>query len=151
MPTKFEGTEIEKKALNAYINLLRASESITHEFDLKLQSEDGMTMSELGILEALKHFGALQPKDICLKILKTKGNVSFHLKSLLAKKWIKKNQIKLDARAYSVSLTKEGKKKIVKAFKSHANRILERFSILTMDEQELLRNLCRKVGKQISG
>jgi MarR family transcriptional regulator, 2-MHQ and catechol-resistance regulon repressor len=148
MPTKYQGTEIEKKALNAYINLLRASETITHEFDSRLQSEDGMTMSELGILDALKHFGSLQPKEISIKILKTKGNVSFHLKSLLEKKWIKKNESKLDARSYSVSLTRIGEKIIEKAFKNHTERIVTRLSVLSFEEQEMLRNLCRRVGKR---
>ncbi|WCL48466.1 MarR family winged helix-turn-helix transcriptional regulator [Leptospira sp. GIMC2001] len=111
MPTKFDGSENEVIALNAYINLLRAGSSIAHEFDLKLQADEGMTMSELGILDSLLHFGSLQPKDICAKILRTKGNVTFHLKSLEAKKWIIKKYSDNDSRSYWVSLTKEGEKK----------------------------------------
>ena len=52
MTTKYRGNEAERKALDAYIKLMRASESVTNR--LKRHSDrSGLTMSQLGVLEAL--------------------------------------------------------------------------------------------------
>ena len=53
MPTKYSGTKSEVRALNAYIKLLRASESITGRLAGLVSSQTGMTLSQFSVLEAL--------------------------------------------------------------------------------------------------
>jgi MarR family 2-MHQ and catechol resistance regulon transcriptional repressor len=46
-----------------------------------------------------------------------------------------------------VALTKKGRRLIAGMFPRHAGTIVKALRILTADEQEELRRLCRKLGK----
>ena len=49
----------EIRALNAYIKLVRASESVFGRIGQNLRAEGGQTLSQFGVLEALWHLGPL--------------------------------------------------------------------------------------------
>ncbi len=58
MGTKYKGTDLEILALDTYIKLMRATNSITsrvHRFIVK----EKLTPSQFGVLEALFHLGAM--------------------------------------------------------------------------------------------
>ena len=56
MPTHFEGCEGIVRALNAYINLVRASDSVLSKIAVHLESE-GVTMGQFAVLEAYCTWG----------------------------------------------------------------------------------------------
>ena len=73
MGTRYKGTKAEVRALDAYIKLVRASESIVGQLGQSLRVEDELTLSQFGVLEALLHpkkipghcLGPLVPSTSC--------------------------------------------------------------------------------------
>jgi MarR family transcriptional regulator, 2-MHQ and catechol-resistance regulon repressor len=51
-----------------------------------------------------------------------------------------------DRRYWQVDLTAAGRELIAALVPLHVDRIVERLEVLSADEQELLRRLCRKLG-----
>ena len=58
MPSHYKGAENEVRALNAFINLMRASDSLAARGALLLESQ-GLTHGQFGTMEALFHLGPL--------------------------------------------------------------------------------------------
>ena len=75
MGTHFNGTEREVRALDAYIKLLRATESVVARLSHQLRDENGLTVSQFGALEALLHLGPMSQRDLGTKLLKSSGNI----------------------------------------------------------------------------
>ena len=71
MGTHYQGTKAEVRALDAYIKLLRASDSIVGRLGQNLRAEDELTLSQFGVLEALLHLGPMCQRDLGAKILKS--------------------------------------------------------------------------------
>ena len=59
MPTRYHGTPAETAALDAYIKLMRAAESVTTRVG-GVMAAAGLTIGQFGVLEALLHHG--QPR-----------------------------------------------------------------------------------------
>ena len=53
-----------------------------------------------------------------------------------------------DRRSVSVTLTKDGSRLIESIFPQHVGSLVAEFEVLNAGEQEVLRHLCRKLGKQ---
>ena len=51
-----------------------------------------------------------------------------------------------DKRFVRVALTAKGRRLIQQIFPAHAERVTRRFGVLSEQEQEQLRRLCRKLG-----
>jgi len=147
MGTKYEGTEREVKTLNAFINLMRAANSVEARLSLKL-NKYGLTTSQFGTLNTLYHLGPMCQKDIAGKLLKSGGNITKVIDNLEKKKLVIRERIEGDRRYYSISLTKNGSKLIEKVFSDHLKEIVKEFTILKDTELEQLRELCRFVGRQ---
>ena len=56
MPTHYRGTTEEQAALDAYIKLMRAAESVTARLEPLMRAAD-LTVGQFGALEALLHLG----------------------------------------------------------------------------------------------
>jgi MarR family 2-MHQ and catechol resistance regulon transcriptional repressor len=74
MGTHYQGTQAETDALNAYIKLMRAAESVTARAHNVLPKE--ITLSQFGVLEALLHRGPLCQGELASKLLRSGGNVT---------------------------------------------------------------------------
>lgn len=69
MPTHYSGTTEETLALNTYIKLTRAVNTV--EARVAHQGAAGdLTPSQFGVLEALMHLGPLCPGELSAKLLK---------------------------------------------------------------------------------
>ena len=55
---------------------------------------------------------------------------------------------KEDRRVSMLHLTASGRELIKRIFPGHAKAVAHELSILSSEEQEMLRSLCRKLGKQ---
>ena len=53
MPTHFKGREETIRALNAYVNLIRASDSVAARMSLQIE-ESGLTMGQFGGIRVVK-------------------------------------------------------------------------------------------------
>ena len=142
---RFQGTEKEMKALNTYVKLMRAAESMTARAHEHLSSA-GLTISQFGVLEALYHRGPLSQKEIGQKILRSSGNITMVIDNLEKRSLVRRERDQHDRRSFIVHLTEAGKKLIRKIFPPHAAVITLEMSALTAAEQKTLGVLCRKLG-----
>jgi len=135
----------ERRALNTYVKLMRAAESITTRVHRHL-SEVGLTVSQFGVLEALYHLGPLSQKEIGLKILRSGGNITMVIDNLEKRKLVIRKQNPEDRRIVIVNLTSKGRKLISQTFPRHAMLIEAEMNVLTDDEKQMLGEMCKKLG-----
>ncbi|MNX80032.1 HTH-type transcriptional regulator MhqR [compost metagenome] len=147
MPTRYLGLPEEVRALNAYIPLMRAASSVEARVQRHL-AEAGLTLSQFGALEILLHVGPLCARDLCQKLLTTSGNITLVLDNLEKRGLVRRVRESADRRVVTIHLTPEGEELIRSVFPRHVAGITQVFGALTPDEQEQLRVLCRKLGKQ---
>ena len=147
MGTHFKGSTEIKQALDAYIKLVRASESVTSRV-IRHLDDDGLTVSQFGVLEALFHLGPLNQKNLAGKILKSTGNITMVIDNLEKRGLVKRTRDQDDRRHYSVGITRKGSGLIISFFPQHVARIVSEMSVLSGAEQDTLGKLCKKVGLQ---
>ena len=145
MPTRYRGTQEEKRALDAYIKLQRASETVLTHTTRHLAGH-GLSTSQFGILEALYHLGTLSQRDLAEKLLKSTGNISIVLKSLEKRGLVSRTRDPDDNRYMQVCLTDAGRERLLGVLGEHVRGIVEEMSALSPTEQEELARLCRKLG-----
>nr|NIP73420.1 MarR family transcriptional regulator [Gammaproteobacteria bacterium]NIR98346.1 MarR family transcriptional regulator [Gammaproteobacteria bacterium]NIV21028.1 MarR family transcriptional regulator [Gammaproteobacteria bacterium] len=80
MGTHYKGDPAEVAALDAYIKLARAAESVIARIHRRTAS--GLTVSQFGVLEALYHLGPMHQRMIGAKLLKSGGNVTMVIDNL---------------------------------------------------------------------
>ena len=109
-------------------------------------SKTGLGLSDFSIMEALLHKGPLTINQIGEKVLLTSGSMTVAINRLEGKGLVKRIQDPGDGRCFYVHLTKEGRKRIKKAFAKHEQN-LEKIAIVLSDEErrELVR-LLKKIG-----
>lgn len=149
MKNLYRVTNDESRALNAYVKLVRATESVSARAHRHL-SEAGLTTSQFGVLEALYHLGFLSQAELAKKILRSSGNITMVIDNLEKRGLVKRERKQDDRRYYAIQLTPGGKKLIAGIFPRHAGKIAEAMKVLTKKEQETLGRLCRKLGLQDS-
>jgi MarR family 2-MHQ and catechol resistance regulon transcriptional repressor len=146
MPTHFEGCEEIVRALNAYINLVRASDSVLSKIALHLESE-GVTMGQFAVLEALLHLGPMCQHALAQKLLRSGGNMTLVVDNLQKQGWVKRQRQEKDRRMVEIQLTPKGRRLITRIFPEHAKVIARVMGELTPAEQEDLRRIARKLGR----
>ena len=149
MPTKYSGTETEVLALNTYIKLQRAAETVLTRTTGHL-SRFNLTTSQFAVMEALYHLGTLSQRDLAAKLLKSTGNMSTVLKNLEKRGLISRQRNPKDNRYMRVCLSPAGEKLLLSFFADHVQGIVADMSILDPAEQHELSRLCRKLGRRDS-
>ena len=145
MPTKYHGTQEEVRALNAYIKLQRAAETILNRTTSHL-SDYHLSTSQFAILEALYHLGTLSQRELAEKLLKSTGNISIVLKNMEKRGLIERHRDPADNRYMQVSINESGHELIAGMLAAHVAGIVDEMRILPRAEQEELGRLCRKLG-----
>ena len=146
MPTHYKGNSDERRALSAFINFMRASDSLSARLDSQIEM-GGLTHGQFAVLEALLHLGPLNQCDVARKLLRSGGNLTVVIDNLEKRSLVRRERQKTDRRMVTVSLTPAGQTLIAGIFPSHARAIAREMSRLTPDEQNTLRALCRKLGR----
>lgn len=149
MGTHYQGTRRQQQALNAYIALMRAAQSLTARLSAR-RAGDGLTACQLGVLETLLHLGPLCQKELAAKLLTTGGNITAVLDNLERDGMVRRVRSSEDRRYVAVHLTPGGRARIARVFPRHAADIATEFAVLSADEQEQVRRLCRSLGRQES-
>ena len=133
------------RALNTYTKLMRAAESVTSRVHRVLATPK-LTISQFGALEALYHKGSLCQRDIASKILKSTGNITLVIDNLEKQNLVRRERDNEDRRYVTIHLTAAGTALIAKAFADVEAEIVMEMSSLDVNEQELLGQLCKKLG-----
>ncbi|MCB0114569.1 MAG: MarR family transcriptional regulator [Caldilineaceae bacterium] len=148
MGTHFEGTDEQRRSLSVYIKLMRAAESTTSRINDHLR-DYGLTVSQFGVLEALYHLGPMCQGDLARKILKSSGNLTTVVDNLARDELVERVRSDTDRRMVHVHLTDKGRALIEQILPPHVANVVAAFSVLTVEEQEMLDGLLRKVGKNV--
>jgi MarR family transcriptional regulator, 2-MHQ and catechol-resistance regulon repressor len=149
MGTRYKGQPREIRALDTFIKLMRATDSVTADLSRSL-AEAGLTMGQFGVLEALLHLGPMSQSDIGAKLLRSGSNVTTVVDNLEKRNLVRRERRQDDRRVVTVSLTADGRRLIQKLFPGHARRIADLFGALSQDDQRTLGNLCRTLGRSVS-
>ncbi len=149
MGTQYKGTNAEVRALNTYIKLNRAAESVFDRTNAHL-NQYNLTTSQFAVLEALYHLGTLSQVEVAKKLLKSTGNITTVLQNLEKRALICRERDPEDQRYVKVSITDSGRQLIANIFPQHVQHIMESMNVLSADEQILLAELCRKLGLGLS-
>ncbi|HZH74873.1 MAG TPA: MarR family transcriptional regulator [Archangium sp.] len=150
MPTHYKGSTREARALDTFIKLTRAMETVGSQLQKNLVEHE-LTLPQLSVLEALLHLGAMNQSELGRKLLRSNPNMTALLDTLERNGWIQRERSPEDRRVVVVSLTREGQRVIEKAFPAHAARIAELMGALSAEEQQQLGQLCKKLGLSLSG
>jgi MarR family 2-MHQ and catechol resistance regulon transcriptional repressor len=145
----FHGTAPQERALDAYVKLLRATDTVDSYLMPKLESA-GLTPSQFGVLEALYHIGPLCLGELARKLLKTSGNLTMVVGNLQKRGLVTRTRQAADRRFYLVSITEKGRKLIAQVFPRHVERIVGAMSALSAAEQKSLAALARKLGTRVA-
>ncbi len=143
--THYQGTEAQERALDTYIKLMRASDTLTARIK-RLLAKENLTLSQLGVLEALLHLGPLCQTDIGAKLLKSSGNVTTVVDNLEKRALVRRQRDPEDRRYVTVHLTPSGRALIAEYFPRHVGQIATIMGALDPEEQAILGRLCRKLG-----
>ena len=146
MPTHFDGNEEERRALDLFIKLSRASESILERTECPI-AQAGLTPSQFGVLETLYHLGPMMPSQLADKHLKSRNNFTIVIDNLEKRGLVTRCRGAQDRRSVLVSLTDAGKQKIETLFPAFVAGMVREMSVLTTEEQEQLAGLLRILGK----
>jgi MarR family 2-MHQ and catechol resistance regulon transcriptional repressor len=145
MGTRYDGTVEQLRALNAFIALRRAANSVTQALHAPL-TRRGLSEPQFATLEALLHLGPLRPSELAAKLLCTPGNMTPVLDHLARRGLLTRRREPDDRRCVRVVLTARGRALIQRLFPAHAARVAATFAVLDAREQIALRELCRKLG-----
>jgi MarR family 2-MHQ and catechol resistance regulon transcriptional repressor len=145
MSTRHRGPKTEVGALDAFIKLMRAAESVSARLSGDL-AENGLSECQFGALEALYHLGPLCQRDLGAKLLRSSGNITLVVDNLERRGLVRRERQVADRRFILVHLTDDGRRLIARIFPRHAAHIAEEMSVLTPAEQQELGRLCRKLG-----
>ena len=135
----------EQRALRCWVALARCFSSVQRRAE-QLAREDGLTLPQFALLEALYHVGPLPLSEIGQKLLVSSGNVTYVVDNLEAAGWVERERCDTDRRVVYARLTPRGEALMDQAFPRHAQGIARRFAVLGAREQDELRALLRQLG-----
>lgn len=147
MPTHYKGSREAVRALNAFINLMRASDSLISRLTARLEPY-GLTTGQFGTLEVLYHLGPMCQYALAEKLLRSGGNITLVVDNLEKHGWVRRVRQKDDRRMVRIHLTPTGERLIARVFPLHLEALVEEMSRLTAAEQKSLRAICRKLGRR---
>jgi len=144
MPTHHQGPQNEIVALDAYIKLLRAAESVTSRVHAVLPAS--LSVTQFAVLEVLFHLGPLCQSQLALKLLKSTANLTLVIANLEKAGLIKRVRQPDDLRFIKISLSPRGRTLITNLFPKMAARIANEFAVLDSQEKAEFGRLAKKLG-----
>ncbi len=146
MGTRHRGPIEEINALNAFIKLQRAAESVSSRVHSVLPSD--LTITQFGVLEALHHIGPLCQSELAQKLLKSGGNLTLVVDNLEKAGFVARERDPADRRFVMVKLTPKGQEFISALFPKVVANVTREMSALSSTELADFGRLCKKIGRQ---
>lgn len=132
-------------AVRAYVKLMRAQRSVVARLEPALAA-CALTLTQLGVLEAVLHLGPLTHRDLGRKLLTSPGNLTDVVDKLERRGLVARVRAEQDRRQVRVELTGAGRALIEDIFPRHAADIARAMGGLGRAELEALGRLLRKLG-----
>ena len=150
MTSRWKGTKQEQRALEVWVKLARATETVGSRLGAKL-AEKGIGHTQLGVLDALLHLGSMPIAELGVKLLRSPGNMTAAIDRLEQQGLVERVRDQHDRRVIRVELTRVGREVIGSVLPGHVAEIARAMSVLTATEQATLASLCRKLGLGVAG
>jgi MarR family 2-MHQ and catechol resistance regulon transcriptional repressor len=132
-------------AIRAYVKLMRAYRSVTGRVEALLGPE-GLTLTQLGVLEGVLHRGPMTHRELGRKVLTSAGNMTDVVDKLEGRGLVRRVRAEADRRQVWVELTTAGRTLIEELFPRHAEDIARVMAGLAPGELRELGALLRKLG-----
>jgi MarR family transcriptional regulator, 2-MHQ and catechol-resistance regulon repressor len=132
-------------AVRVYVKLLRATKAVVARVEPRV-ADSGLTVTQLGVLEALLHLGPLSQRELGRKVLTSAGNMTDVIDKLQRRGLVVRSRRAGDRRTVRVALTVEGQSAIQALFPYHAYDIAAAMNGLEPEELRQLDFLLRKLG-----
>lgn len=136
----------EEDALRLWVVLARSYQTLVRAVGQRV-AEDGLTLSQFGILEALYHLGPLSLGELAEKLLVTGGNVTYVMDRLEEQGLVYRERSDLDRRVIEAKLTPAGEELVARLFPEHARFLGTLVAHLEPSEQRMLRGLLKALGE----
>jgi MarR family 2-MHQ and catechol resistance regulon transcriptional repressor len=146
MPSHCKGSPKEVRALSAFINLVRASDSMIDKTSEHIVAS-GLTLGQFAVMEALEHLGPMCQHVLAEKLLRSGGNTTLVLDNLEKNGFVRRERQTSDRRRIEIHLTPKGRRLIERVFPEHAKVVETWMAVLTPAEQDELRRLAAKLGR----
>lgn len=147
-PADRNWSDDEEIALRLWIALARCYLTFARAVSSKV-TEYGLTPAQLGVMEALHHLGPLSLGDLAGKLLVTGGNVTYVMDRLEELGFVERQRSGEDRRVVRATLTDKGRALVEEVFPEHVVFIDQLVDALTVEEQQQLRGLLKKLGQSI--
>lgn len=135
-------------SLSAWVEIMKSFTKIRN-LELELIESNGLTIGQFGLLELLYHRGEQSIGAATTLAMSTPGNMTVVVKNLLKQGLITTQKNPSDKRSSTLRISEQGSALIGSLFPEHASRINRFLSGLTSDEQEMLKQLLRKLNKSL--
>jgi MarR family transcriptional regulator, 2-MHQ and catechol-resistance regulon repressor len=133
------------EAIRAYVKLMRASHAVASRVE-PLVGAEGLTLTQLGVLEGILHKGPMTHRELGRKVLTSAGNMTDVVDKLEARGLVRRVRAASDRRQVWVELTDAGGTMIQELFPRHAEDIARAMGGLDAHELRQLGALLRKLG-----
>ena len=134
-----------QEAVRTYVKLMRASRAVAGRVE-KLLATEGLTLTQLGVLEVILHKGPMTHRDLGRKVLTSAGNMTDLVDKLERRDLVRRVRDPADRRAVRVELTGPGRAMIEEVFPRHAADIAHAMSGLSGEQLRGLGELLRALG-----
>lgn len=145
MSRYYKGTATEKLVLDTWIKFSRAKNTLDNLMRKNVEDQ-GVTLSQFGVLEILYHIGPLSVKEIGQKILLTPSNLVTVIDNLVKLELVERIPCNHDRRSVIIHLTPKGTDTIVPIFKNHVNELVKRFADLSEEQLRQLGSISKELG-----
>jgi MarR family 2-MHQ and catechol resistance regulon transcriptional repressor len=132
-------------AVETYVKLLRAARAVTARVEPRLTAY-GLTTTQLGVLEAILHKGALTHRELGRKVLTSAANMTDVIDKLEARGLVRRVRSPADRRQVKVELSPCGRSLIEDIFPRHAQDIAAAMAGLDAAALAELGELLRSLG-----
>jgi MarR family 2-MHQ and catechol resistance regulon transcriptional repressor len=130
------------------ITILFRATNMIQKVILEDVAQYGLNPSEFGALEVLYHKGPQSVQTICDKVLIASSSMSYVIENLIKKDYITKVKHSEDKRVHMVHLTDNGRSLMDLIYPKHVDKLRNVIGILESEEETILQNLLKKIGKQ---
>ena len=131
---------------HVHLVLMRAQRAIGNHAKASFAKME-LSFTDFRILEALLHKGPQLVNDIGRRIDLTSGSITTAVDRLEERGLVERVPDERDGRAKLVTLTREGKPLITKAFAAHKKRLDRTAEVLSKPERAQLISLLKKLGR----
>lgn len=134
-------------SLKVFVKMLKIHRTLMDRLGA-LHKRDKITFSQFIVLEALLHKGPMEPCQLVQKLAMSKGNLTMVTGHLVRDGLVTKEEDSTDKRRFTLHLTDQGRELALRHFEIHRREIHGYFSYLNEEEQAVLNDLLRKLGKK---